>query len=133
MEPLQYIVKSPRASTTISPASQFESISCVPTTEMSTFSSYRECMKSFQQLFNSLGLEGPENVPAKLREDVGRFRVWAENCGAHRQSNNRMSLDHRLREASRVKNMVLRLLRDLNAALQDGSFDLLLLQLVGLS
>ena len=100
---------------------------------MSTFSSYRECMKSFQQLIDSLGLEGPENVPAKLREDVGRFRVWAENCGAHRQSNNRMSLDHRLREASRVKNMVLRLLRDLNAALQDGRFDLYFLQLLGLS
>lgn len=87
---------------------------------MSTFSAYRERMKSFQHLFDSLRLGSPGNIPTKLREDVGRFRVWAENCGAHRQSNNQMSLDRRLRGASKVKDMVVKLLGSLNDVLKDG-------------
>jgi hypothetical protein len=67
-----------------------------------------------------LRAQGPEKIPTSLRNDIGRFKVWALNAGAHRKSTNSMSLDHRLREASDVKNMVVTLLEDLKVALQDG-------------
>ena len=54
-----------------------------------------------------------------IRDDCGRFKVWAENVGAHR--GDRLSLDHRLREATRMQHMVVRLLEDLITALRDGS------------
>ena len=53
-----------------------------------------------------------------IRHECGRFRVWAQNVGAHRSD--RLSLDYRLREATRMKHLVIELLKDLITALQDG-------------
>ncbi|KAF8253413.1 TPR-like protein [Wilcoxina mikolae CBS 423.85] len=49
---------------------------------------------------------------------MGRYRVWAENAGAHRIGS--VSLDHRLREASDMKQMVIELLGDLNQAINEA-------------
>jgi hypothetical protein len=88
---------------------------------MSIYAAYRQCVHSSRELCDSLRTQaGPEAIPTSLRNDVGRFKVWAKNSGAHRKETNAMSLDHRLREASDVKNMVIKLLGDLKAALQDG-------------
>ncbi|KAF8253586.1 hypothetical protein K440DRAFT_656809 [Wilcoxina mikolae CBS 423.85] len=86
--------------------------------EPSIFLLWRDCMNSFHELINSQSESGSSVVCAKLRDDLGRFRVWTENAGAHRR--NRQSLDHRLREASKVKSMVLKLLKDLYDDLQSA-------------
>lgn len=54
----------------------------------------------------------------RLVEEVGRFRVWSGNIGAHRLG--RISLDHRLRQSSRMRNTVISFLDDLFNALQEG-------------
>jgi hypothetical protein len=103
--------------------------------------SYRACMLSFSQLFEQLrqarqaGTSSQSLTPdannteevksfeageKQLDDDLGRFTIWAENCGAHRHG--RTSLDHRLREAADVKQMVLELLENLNEDLQDGMY-----------
>ena len=90
---------------------------------------YRQTLKSFVQLI-SLYEDGRPIKPhvsegadstalcEKLRDECGRFRVWAENVGAHRTG--RMSLDHRLREATRVKTVVVDLLESMRTTLQEG-------------
>jgi hypothetical protein len=53
-----------------------------------------------------------------VREVGGDFRVWAGNIAAHRVG--RISLDHRLRNAQRMKDQVSGLLRDLSGSLSEG-------------
>lgn len=55
---------------------------------------------------------------ATINDQTARFKIWAGNIGAHRKG--RSSLDHRLREASHIRAQVIRLLGDLQEALQDG-------------
>lgn len=57
-------------------------------------------------------------VPAEgLTDELGRFRIWVANSGAHRRG--RGSLDHKLREASHIQVRTLKLLENLLAILQD--------------
>jgi hypothetical protein len=93
-----------------------------PILRMSIYVAYRKCVQSSRELCDSLRAQGPEAIPTSLRNDIGRFTVWAKNSGAHRKETHSMSLDYRLREASDVKNMVVKLLEDLKAALQDGRY-----------
>ncbi|KAF8248394.1 hypothetical protein K440DRAFT_583636, partial [Wilcoxina mikolae CBS 423.85] len=88
--------------------------------EVPIFLLYTDCISSFRKL---LELQPEHNseyeaFSCEFRKQFGRFQVWAENAGAHRR--NRVSLDYRLREASRVKGMVVKLLGDLNSDLQDA-------------
>jgi hypothetical protein len=97
--------------------------------EISTRPLYKETLNLFARLVRLL--ENPEALASivsesldtsaigpTIRDDCGRFKVWAENVGAHR--GDRLSLDHRLREATRMKHMVVSLLEDLITALRDG-------------
>jgi len=72
------------------------------------------CERTLKQLHQ-------HEVPQFLRDIVGRFRVWTANSGARRRD--RMSLDHRLRESIKLKEMVIKLLEDLNTALQQGELN----------
>jgi hypothetical protein len=82
-------------------------------------SSYYACIEAFSDLFEDLNnAEFAASLPG-FQKELGRFKVWAENAGAHRTG--RMSLDHRLREASNVRNMAVRLLGDLNSDLREGN------------
>ncbi|KAF8536480.1 hypothetical protein BDD12DRAFT_912112 [Trichophaea hybrida] len=83
--------------------------------EKSIASLHHSCQLSFGQLFQLLGDDG---IPQSLQNDIGRYRVWAENSGAHRIS--RVSLDHRLREASDMKQMVIELLGDLDQVINEA-------------
>jgi hypothetical protein len=47
-----------------------------------------------------------------------KFRVWAENVGAHRRG--KMLLDHRLREATRFSSHVKDLLADLDDVVMES-------------
>jgi len=74
------------------------------------FAVHFACVQSFTQL--------GDQMPQILRDNLGRFRVWTANSGAHRRDT--MSLDHRLRESTNLKELVIDLLEDLNSALQEG-------------
>src|SRR4051794_39618294 len=66
----------------------------------------------FQQYLPSLS----GFLPA-LQDEYGRLRVWAGNIGAHQSG--RASLDYRLRDASHIKDQIIRLLDDLQLSLRE--------------
>ncbi|KAI5791092.1 hypothetical protein EDC01DRAFT_616360, partial [Geopyxis carbonaria] len=90
-----------------------------PTVEGDINSFYLACAKCFQSLTtdtnNCEKLSQLEQ--SALNEEFTRFRVWSHNSGAHRGG--RMSLDYRLREASKVKQQVIELLDELRKSLED--------------
>jgi hypothetical protein len=58
------------------------------------------CFRDFQSLIDALSTqEEQSSTRSKVSEELGRLRVWAGNFGAHRKQTDRLSLDHRLREA----------------------------------
>ncbi|KAF5978676.1 zinc finger transcription factor ace1 [Fusarium coicis] len=54
----------------------------------------------------------------KLQNELSRFKVWSGNIGAHQKG--RSSLDHRLRDASNIRDQVAELLEDLKESLKDA-------------
>ncbi|KAF5685235.1 zinc finger transcription factor ace1 [Fusarium circinatum] len=54
----------------------------------------------------------------KLQNERSRLKVWSGNIGAHKKG--RSSLDHRLRDASNIRDQVLELLEDLSESLKDA-------------
>ncbi|VTT55264.1 unnamed protein product [Fusarium fujikuroi] len=54
----------------------------------------------------------------KLQNELSRFKVWSGNIGAHKKG--RSSLDHRLRDASNIRDQVVELLEDLRESLKDA-------------
>lgn len=85
-------------------------------------SAYSVCIQSFSRLCSLLQVpscEFSEQISLlALQDELGRLRVWAGNAGAHRTG--RISLDHRLREASHIHGKVIELLQDLDGALKEG-------------
>lgn len=65
----------------------------------SVFSLVASCVREFGTLLHSLP-DDQNDSHLKVQEDLGRLRVWVGNFGAHRKESDRLSLDHRLREAS---------------------------------
>lgn len=67
-------------------------------------------LQHFSQLISSKTLVPFENeIPSSLwKDELDRLRTWAANIGAHQ--NNHLSLDYRLRNASHIRDQVLRLL-----------------------
>jgi len=55
-----------------------------------------------------------------VQDQIGRFRVWAGNMGAHHPAGSRMSLDYKLKEASHIHAMVVELLEELNTSLESA-------------
>ena len=88
---------------------------------------YSSCIANFDKItvgVDSLvasdsGNHGTE-APQLVRDQIGSFRVWAANMGAHRMG--RMSLDYKLREASHVHDAVLELLEELNGSLMESVY-----------
>ena len=80
------------------------------------------CLESFQAL--TLALNGPNRnfgdqiTLEDVEDELGRFRIWSGNIGAHRIG--RSSLDYRLRDASHIRKRVVSLLEDLKEILQEG-------------
>lgn len=75
-------------------------------------------LKHITGLFENKSLHEQDDVPVALWQDeLGRLRLWAANIGAHQRGES--SLDHRLREASHIKDQTLRLLERLQRAAQD--------------
>jgi hypothetical protein len=82
-------------------------------------SSVNHCLKLFNKLISNNDLrryhdEIPENL---WQEELGRFRIWAANIGAHQVGQS--SLDYRLRDASHIKDQISTLLLALQDTFQD--------------
>ena len=67
-----------------------------------------------------LSLEQLKETHEALEELFERFKMWTAICGAYLVG--RMSLDHRLREATHVHLQVVNLLEDLENALKEGKY-----------
>ncbi|KAK3327391.1 hypothetical protein B0T19DRAFT_161775 [Cercophora scortea] len=80
------------------------------------------CLRAFQAL-----TAAPLDVPSageerlsfpEIDDEFSRFKVWSANIGAHQTG--RSSLDYRLRDASNIKNQVVKLLQNLAELLHDA-------------
>ena len=88
----------------------------------SIVSSIVGCLKSFNEFIETIKDPSPQK-PAGLsiggwEDELGRLRIWAANIGAHQT--NQSSLDFRLRDASHIRDQILKLLQDLIARLEDA-------------
>jgi hypothetical protein len=80
-----------------------------------------DCLRSFDALLVVLDVrEEFRPLSSAINDALGRFKIWSSNIGAHRSG--RRSLDHRLRDASHLREHVLRLLSGLAENLGDGKY-----------
>ncbi|KAJ5734721.1 hypothetical protein N7533_013124 [Penicillium manginii] len=82
----------------------------------SIFSLVALCVREFNALLASVPSEEIE-TRLKLQDDLGRLRVWIGNFGAHRKQTDRLSLDHRLREAPELHQEVRNHINDISEAI----------------
>ncbi|RPB22638.1 hypothetical protein L211DRAFT_314263 [Terfezia boudieri ATCC MYA-4762] len=86
-------------------------------------SCYQQSIARFEGVCRLLETPGyqnsHQNVFSLLSDELGRLRAWAGSCGAHRMPSSRLSLDHRLREASHIQERVTELLVELMNNLKD--------------
>lgn len=83
------------------------------------------CKEDIAGLLATTGMEDSSRVTDLLREqDViqiqERYDQWAGNLGALQPSSSALSLDHRLRDSSQVRKLVLSTLQDLHISIQTG-------------
>ncbi|CAD6593370.1 MAG: hypothetical protein ASARMPREDX12_007113 [Alectoria sarmentosa] len=80
------------------------------------------CLKSFNEFIEATGHFQEDNVggyaAGAWKDEVGRLRMWAANIGAHQTGQS--SLDFRLRDASHVREQIIKLLQGLLRRLQDA-------------
>lgn len=88
--------------------------------KVSIVSQYESCRNSFYKLLKNLETSNYQAFDQRLLNEFGRFRVWAGNTGAHRTG--RVSLDHRLRDASHIYGELSKLLGELEKDLDEGVF-----------
>ncbi|PLN79177.1 hypothetical protein BDW42DRAFT_201764 [Aspergillus taichungensis] len=77
------------------------------------------CLRQFSRLICSNTLRPFENeISLSLwKDELDRLTIWAANIGAHQ--NNHLSLDYRLRNASHIRDQVLRLLSRLERQFEE--------------
>lgn len=88
--------------------------------DASIATSFRDCLNLFEELIAKLRLEPLRDEGGSngiWEDELGRFKIWAANIGAHQIG--RSALDFRLRDASHIRDEVLTLLGDLRRTLQD--------------
>ncbi|KAJ5668908.1 hypothetical protein N7462_009978 [Penicillium macrosclerotiorum] len=78
------------------------------------------CLAQFNRLVSTPELFSlsPEVSLQDWKDELGRLRVWAANIGAHQ--NLQSSLDYRLRDATHIKDQILRLLEQVQELLLDA-------------
>lgn len=81
-------------------------------------SAHARCFVSFQSLINALKQPArdfqDQIVPSDINDEFDKYTIWAGNVGAAHSGNRyEISLDYRLREASFLKNQILKLLSTL--------------------
>lgn len=58
-----------------------------------------------------------------VRDQLGRFKIWGSNIGAFQPRTKRSSLEYRLRDASQIRQQVLRLLDDIQESLNESNYN----------
>lgn len=86
--------------------------------DRSIFTSYGKALVSLEQFCAHSWASGTEVSRAESENELARLRVWAGNVGAHQTG--KVSLDHRLREASWYRDRVVELLDDLTYTAEKG-------------
>lgn len=86
--------------------------------KVSIASQYTDCTNSFNKLLECIEASNNQAIAQRLSNEFGRLRIWAGNSGAHRSG--RVSLDHRLREASHLHEELTKLLGELHQDLEEG-------------
>lgn len=85
-------------------------------------SSIIACLKSFNEFIEGIQhleeAKGREIVAGAWEDELGRLRMWAANIGAHQTGQS--SLDFRLRDASHVREQIIKLLQSLLRKIQDA-------------
>jgi hypothetical protein len=85
---------------------------------------FDNCEFAFESLLNALQTPvrdfGALITQSFVRDERGRYRVWARTVGAHHLPTSRLSLEYRLRESEFYLEQNFRLLRDLHSALGNG-------------
>jgi hypothetical protein len=81
------------------------------------------CLDGFQKACDGL-IKAEQRIRNKLpfsslTDELGRFKLWSGNAGAHRRG--RASLDYKLREASHIKDRVIELLQNLRSVLEEAT------------
>jgi hypothetical protein len=81
----------------------------------------RRCFIEFQKACDNLNRSEPhikrKIPPGAILDQLGRFRLWCGNVGAHRHG--KASLDHKLRKASHILGQALELLQNLETILEE--------------
>lgn len=81
----------------------------------------RPCLQTYgsliEDLRGSVFAHEDAMVCALWEDQLGRLRVWTANIGAHQTGQS--SLDYRLRDASHIRQLIVRLLEDLSQTLKD--------------
>ena len=90
--------------------------------EASISTAFAQCFNHFKELLAKMREEPAANMAIILRptlweDELGRLRLWSANIGAHQTSQS--ALDFRLRDASHIKNQIVKLLQGLHQILQD--------------
>ena len=81
----------------------------------------RSCLQTYGYLIEDLResdfVHGDATVFFLWEDQLGRLRVWTANIGAHQTGQS--SLDYRLRDASHIRQLIVKLLEDLSQTLKD--------------
>ena len=81
----------------------------------------RTCLQTYgsliEDLRGSVFAHEDANIDALWEDQLGRLRVWTANIGAHQTGQS--SLDYRLRDASHIRQLIVKLLEDLSRTLKD--------------
>ena len=82
------------------------------------------CLQTYGSLIEDLRVSAFADEDARLcvlwKDQLGRLRVWTANIGAHQTGQS--SLDHRLRDASHIRQLIVKLLEDLSQTLKDAQY-----------
>ncbi|KAJ4344276.1 hypothetical protein N0V95_006190 [Ascochyta clinopodiicola] len=81
------------------------------------------CLDAFRTLIIRWSTAEPhikdKLLPGSLTDELGRFRIWSGNIGAHKKGNS--SLDYRLREASHIQERVINLLKNMLVIVENAT------------
>ena len=81
------------------------------------------CIEGFQRL-NELSDQNGGIImgiaSSNIADELSRFQIWVGNLGAKQPMSLKSSLEHRVRDAPKLKRQIVELLGDLEEVLADG-------------
>jgi|SRR5271170_6384239 len=95
----------------------------------------KRCVAIFKQVYDLLGIPAcpytKEISSADINDELGRFKIWGRNIGAFQPKAMRSSLQYRLQDASRTRQHLLSILKDLQESLDESNSDVSSIKLIG--